>query len=403
VAGPLVWVYPFDEYHDMALTAERIPEVFFGDWFMRTSVNNGLPLNTVVSTANFVKAVAAGKSAFAGRVLVSPAAVGKQAAEKIAAHVKGGGQALFYGPTQHADAGVFDLLGLKQAEPISGELDIDVKIETDGLSHGKRPSRLIHHELSSAGGVSEVLADAKDHRTELAATVNQGGQTRAYALTRKDPAWKGGAVAWVRGTNSFKLPEWRGAHLPEMHDAGAVFYSELLSRELLASFGYAVRFEKREGKQKNPILVVSRHKNAFYFAGHSPDVTVDQRFRFPEGAPLLLGLETWLEKSHSTWRMPKAWRRECRVFVEQSADASLSCEEVHAGQMGVERRFLVRGLKDATVRFFPLPGTEANVRFLRSPRHPYLVGDFLTSTREARGSGLALRVDHVEGDLMISW
>ncbi|MBN8216248.1 MAG: hypothetical protein J0L75_06375 [Spirochaetes bacterium] len=402
-AGPLVWVYPFDEYHDMALDAGRIPEVFFGDWFMRTSVNHGLPLNTVVSTAHFAEAEEAGKGAFAGRVLVTPAAIGKRAAERVADHVKRGGHALLYGPTRHADAALLELLGLKQDAPISGELEIDVKLATDALTASKRPARLIHHELSSAGGVAEILADAKDPRTELAATVSSKGQVRAYALVRRDPAWKGGALAWVRGTNSFRLPEFKGAHLPEMHDPDAVFYSELLSRHLLSAFGYSLALEKREGKQKNPILVVSRHRNAFYFAGHSPNITVGQSLRFPEGAPLLTGQETWIQNGSSTWRMPKAWRRECRVFVEQAADGELACIEECSIMVGVKRRLRVKGLKDAVVRFFPETGTEGNVAILRNGHHPYLVGDFATPAREERASGLALRVEHVTGDLIISW
>ena len=50
--GPLVWVHPFREYHDMTFKdPSRIAEVFFGDSFVSEAVNQGLPLNTVVSSA----------------------------------------------------------------------------------------------------------------------------------------------------------------------------------------------------------------------------------------------------------------------------------------------------------------------------------------------------------------
>ena len=40
--GLLIWVYPFDEYHDWTFGQPcRVDEVFFGDWFMRAAVNQG--------------------------------------------------------------------------------------------------------------------------------------------------------------------------------------------------------------------------------------------------------------------------------------------------------------------------------------------------------------------------
>lgn len=48
--GILVWVYPFDEYHDWVQNEpERIEEVYYGDWFIQQAINDGFPLNTVVS------------------------------------------------------------------------------------------------------------------------------------------------------------------------------------------------------------------------------------------------------------------------------------------------------------------------------------------------------------------
>ena len=53
--GLVTWIYPFDEYHEMTFGASpRLNEVFFGDWFLRGAVNNGFPLNSVVSTRQFV-------------------------------------------------------------------------------------------------------------------------------------------------------------------------------------------------------------------------------------------------------------------------------------------------------------------------------------------------------------
>ena len=47
-----MWVYPFDEYQEHDLRPQpRLEEPFFADWFMRAAINNGFPLNTVVSCA----------------------------------------------------------------------------------------------------------------------------------------------------------------------------------------------------------------------------------------------------------------------------------------------------------------------------------------------------------------
>ena len=54
--GLIVWVYPFDEYHDWAhKQPERVKEIYYGDWFIQQAINDGFPLNTVVSTGNFVE------------------------------------------------------------------------------------------------------------------------------------------------------------------------------------------------------------------------------------------------------------------------------------------------------------------------------------------------------------
>jgi hypothetical protein len=248
-----------------------------------------------------------------------------------------------------------------------------------------------------------VLADERDPHTRLAASVTRGAESRVAALSRALPAWKGGVAAWVRGTNSFRLPESQRAHLPEMRNPNDVFYSEVLLRLMLSAFGCELLVGKREPAQRNPVLVVSRHRNAFWFAGYSPDTTVSQAFRLAHGAPILTGTEARMTGGRSTYPMPKAWRRECRVFVIQEAETTVACAEQCSGMVGVTRRLSLRGLRGATVRFFPEPGSEGRVAILRDPRPPYLVGDFAKPSRENTPDGPCLAVERVTGDLLISW
>ena len=70
--GLIVWVYPFDEYHDWAYKQpERIEEIYYGDWFIQQAINDGFPMNTVVSSGNFTKLMEEGKNTFDESILVS--------------------------------------------------------------------------------------------------------------------------------------------------------------------------------------------------------------------------------------------------------------------------------------------------------------------------------------------
>lgn len=400
--GLVTWVYPFDEYHDMALDPRRIDEVFFGDWFVRSSINQGLPLNTVVSTGNFVKALGAAPGRFKGTILFAPTAVGPATAASLVAHAQGGGNLFLYGPTRDADPALCALLGLRQGKPLEGELELELRLETDPIEDGKHPDRILHTGLSSAGGVTELASDGLAE-ADILARIRSGSAMRVYAVSRRLPG--GGTVTWVRGTNSFALPDSKTAHLPAMLDPEKYFHPEILPRLLLSAFGCGLRVKKRRGGQRNPILAISRHRNAFFFAGHSPDTTVDQQLRLPQGAPIFFGGDTWLTGGHSTWRMPKAWRQECRVFVEQTIDGKVSCERVASIMHGISHRYRMRGLQDATVRFCPVPGTEARVTFLRDPEAEphYHVGDFRLPKLEHGPAGAVLTVEGISGDLLISW
>jgi hypothetical protein len=80
--GLMTWICPFIEYYEMVFGPKPQPELaFFADWFLRGAVNAGLPLNTVVSTSNFVSSLDKNPDYFSDTVLVSilrpPALCGK--------------------------------------------------------------------------------------------------------------------------------------------------------------------------------------------------------------------------------------------------------------------------------------------------------------------------------------
>src|SRR5690606_40156184 len=49
----------------------RLPEVYYGDWFIRQAINNGVPLNTVISTTSFQSAIEKKPELFRESVLIT--------------------------------------------------------------------------------------------------------------------------------------------------------------------------------------------------------------------------------------------------------------------------------------------------------------------------------------------
>lgn len=402
--GPLVWVYPFDEYHDMTFgTPNRIDEVFFGDWFMRGAVNNGLPLNTVVSTANIATLLDASPDTFAESVLVSPVPDHATAwADAILSHVAGGGRALLYGPIAYADGRVLSALNLARDSALEGEFELDVDTPGDRFETQPQATRLQHHSLFCGGGMPGVCVDAADPATRLLAVARQGNASRVAALTRACPDWHGGRVAWVRGTVSCD-PDKTGGHLLVPLDPASTFPAEVLMRYALTAFGIELLNERVSADVPTPMLCISRHRNAFVFAGFTANTTSTLRLRTPPGAPLFSGLETRLVAGRAQYTMPRAWLRECRAFIDQSREALVGCRIRRSGLPGVSRRLELTGLHEATVRFFHEPGTAARVEMRLESHVPCLTGELLEHVETHDALGHYLQVDGVSGQIMISW
>jgi hypothetical protein len=156
-------------------------------------------------------------------------------------------------------------------------------------------------------------------------------------------------------------------------------------------------------EQKCPLTCISRHRNAFFFAGYTPDTTVRVHLRLPQGAPLLHGYETVLVGGRATYQMPRAWRRECRVFVEQP-QGEVGCRIISVSTSFTLRHgLLVSGLRDAMLRLYHEPGTESKVSMLRDPRWPFVQGDFLKFVHKRDRLGDYLEARNVTGDVMIGW
>jgi hypothetical protein len=393
--GPLVWVYPLSEYEQMVYGKEsRLAEPYFGDWFIRSAINNALPLNTVVSSDAFVQTWTSQSQLYAQSVLITPMPdAGAPLVEPLLQAVAKGIRVLLYGPLDHADDRLVQALGLKRVSPISGELTVSSTLPLDVVGEGGLPKTLLHRPAYCAGGYDAILSG---HGEEgVVAWVEQTGEKRVAALWTGE----GRTLGWVRGTNS---NHYNGGRLLEDDAPSAYFGGDLLMRSALAAVGFSVRIQKARSAQRNPVLTLARHANGFFLSGFNRDLTTDLLIRLPVGAPILVGVDAQLQEGAARYRLPRAAHRECRVFVEQQS-GEVTCTEIYPGEIGVTRRFLVKGLKEATVRFFPEPDKAANVQFLQNPIDPYFEGDFLTAKIRGGYFGDCQEVGPVNGSLMISW
>ncbi len=124
------------------------------------------------------------------------------------------------------------------------------------------------------------------------------------------------------------------------------------------------------------------------------------RCGFPQGAPLLVGYEIFLEDGCAAYHLPKAEHRECRIFVQQAESAgTMYCKERTTEQLEIVRRLEIGGLKNATVHIYPDKKIKLNV-YLNADR-PWLQGK--VAVEAAPEFGHCFRVRNATGKVVVSW
>lgn len=399
-AAPLVWVYPFDEYHDWAYQyKDRLPEIYYGDWFIRQAINNGLPLNTVISTTSFKSLIKKNTSYFNESVLVTIAPdAGSDLEKSLIRFVSNGGKLMVFGPVDHSGPAFMDMLNLQNVSPLEGEFTIQNTFSVDELENGY-PKIINHSSLFSAGGIRTKLKNKNDESTNLLASVRQSAEERDVVWSRVKNEWQGGKVVYVRGTNSSSF---NGGRLLTPDNPEKYFIGQLYLRYAMNEFEIICGVEKENPSVKSPVTTISRSNNAFIFSGYSPNTTVKHHFRFPQGAPLLLGFETALRDGRSIYQMPTAWSRESRIFLDQQ-EGIISYRELHSGQKGIKKRYSVSGLKNATVRIYAENDiTEKTISVYVNSGYPWKTGKVSVVNGHKR-FGKHFIVENVTGELVVSW
>jgi hypothetical protein len=398
--GPLVWVYPFEEYHNWASTQQhRLNEIYYGDWFIRQGINNGLPLNTVISTSSFVSSMKKKQNLFDQSILLSivPDA-GSDYEKTLMAYVRNGGKLIVYGPAEYASEEFKSFINLDNKKPLEGIFNLSGNYMLDKLNQ-KYPTKISHQSLFSGGGLSTSVRNERDVNTKVLINMSQSGEVRQVVWTRALPEWNNGKVAYVRGTNS---SHFEGGRLLKSDDPNQYFVGPLYLRYILQEFGLTYAIEKRDPDIKNPVLGIARNNNGYFFSGYVPNTSVIHQFRFPQGAPLMVGYDAILKDGKANYSLPTAWHRESRVFIEQN-DGIVSCKEMHSGELGITRRLQVSGLKNATIRVFPNDGiTENSINFYLNTTYPWKEGK-LSFAKGEKEFGNNYIVKNVSGDLVVSW
>ncbi|GAA4902352.1 hypothetical protein GCM10025789_21310 [Tessaracoccus lubricantis] len=358
--GPLVWVYPFREYHEaMNEDPHTIATPHFEDWYLTSAINAGLPLNTVISTDDAPAAVRAGS--LAGRVLVVPAAgVGSTLAATLEQHAEGGGTVLVYGSLAAASEDCRLLVGLETAdEGLDGDLTVESHLAEDSPTVGTMPQVLRHVAHLSGGPVTEV--SPTNGPAHSVVTVSRNGTSRCYASNR---AVGGGRVLWVRGSAPFEYSpaDDRGVRTHVPHDRSTFADAGSMARGLLGLAGWEVSHELRTPASGRAVNTIHRHDGAFWFSGYLPDTTTRLRLKSPLGAPLLQHTECWIAPDGSSvHQLSKSFHKECRVFITQHVPGVVRCREVAPFPAHMSRGTRVTGLVDATVRLL-LPARVGDVR-----------------------------------------
>lgn len=405
--GVLTWLYPFDEnFQLVADSQEKASFVFFDEWFVRNAMNQGLPLNTVISTANFTKMTDDNIPALKDTILFASASLlGGELAQRLVQFVQKGGKLLLYGPL--SQPALQELLNIRQVDGIYGELILQSSMAEDTLTN-PRSSLLKHDSLISGGPICETVDRPADEFTKVRASAIQDDQTRVYALSRSLPGWNGGTVAWTRGTLAFGTGS--NSHLPVRHGPEYMDAS-ILARYLLADLGYVflqTRFDETttfypgtryQEHAKPNYCFVSRHDNAYLFSGYKPDTTTTMQFQFPHGMPLLIGQSAIIVKGCASYSLDCSFHKECRVFIRQAQSGLVACKEGHpirTYKKTTNRSIVVTGLKEADVTIFPPfeALTSGRVEVYKD-RHYLELDD--------RGAEGFIRLLNISGTIEITW
>jgi hypothetical protein len=397
--SPFIWVYPFEEYCDME--AERASKPFFEDMYIRGAINHGLSLSSVIATDYFEKLLKEGKLDTKGHIYVTPVPTKSSRMSLVLYEfIENGGRLLLYGSVSEADEKLLELLNLRCISAVSGSCELISALSDEDACEEEKSKQVMVDEVLSDGGIDTILCQEEDPFTRPLAVLCSEGKERVVGLYRAKEEWQGGEVIWLRGNNSGSFLA-KNANMTSYQEKD-IYPIERLARLAVGLFGFDTIYSKKKQNSKEPVVMLSRHENAFYYSGYSPDTTVVMKLRTPLGAPLLLGGETYLEQGRSIYQPSRAWHKECRVFVSQEASEVISCRDIAPASYFMYRRIEVTGLVNAKVYVAPRTGYENKTQILKNPRGPLVTGEPLDCKLVDTPYGKMLELNNITGRIIIS-
>ena len=407
--GLVTWVYPFDYYCKLGLQDGRPDRVMMDDWFVESAIDQGFPVNTVVSDANFAKS---DLTVYRKTILLMPVPdAGTPLEASLLRALDGGLNVILFGDTSGASDAIRTLLGVQLSQERSGDFvlrtdcfadtftceDSSVLHEYDCRPDTDRPciSNILHHDpVVSAGGIRETATGMAE---VLASVLHRDTKEERVYMTANRNAGNGSTIVWIRG--SFPHRRASEGHLPPLVDLNKNFNPSVLLRSALALFGYTIAFDAYSSHDKLPLIFHSRRENASFLTGFAKDSTVMTRMSYPDGAPMPLDTEFMIENDIGTYPTKKWWHSECRAFIKQKQKGKIIVQTVcPESYIHIDRRMFINGLVDAQVTFYAPKGGAA--RFILN--HPFCHIDSnvpLTITQD----GTKYVAEHLTGSLSITW
>lgn len=377
--SPFVLVYPFREYQQ---PQSRLSKAFFEDWFIVGAINKGLPVNTVISTDNFVMLYDNNPDFLKEHILVTPIPNKQSSFNRVLlSYIEKGGKVMLYGSSTDADEHLLEKIGISGAEPVNGTGKIHTCISEQFM---KIQDTLIYGSETTDFGLAAV-ADTEKCRQLVSCSLNE---TERALLTVS----KSGQVVWCRGCDCARIPGHKDGY--PLDRAFALSASEL---------GYTIRYEKKSCSDKEPVLTVHASGGLCHVSGYSPDTTVTLKLKMPLGAPLLTGMETVLEDGCSVYHMPRAWSFSCRVFVSNQRDGTkLVCKEMAPVSYSQRHRIVLSGLENATVYILHDQKNGVYTELLLNSPNPYLISDPFEQEVKDTVFGQAICAKNITGTLIVS-
>lgn len=341
--GTLTWIYPFSYYCNIGLRENKLDRIIMDDWLIENAIDNGLPLNTVVSDSNFYKS---DKNIYKNTVLWTCIPESDSELEHaIFDGIESGLKFILFGDTSNASGKMKSLIGVDIGEKLNSEFLLDNFEFIDTYENTQPSNTLYHDEIVSSGGISEILNSVDNIKPLVSVTHKKSKQNRIYSTFNTEKQ-----IVWIRGSFPHKRSK---TTLPVLQSMTEYFNPSVLFRNALKCFNVNITFNMYDCDDKLPIILNSRRDNAFYFNTFAKDTTITADLSYPNGAPAITDTEFFIENDTARYNLPKWWHKECRVFIKQRDKSKITVQTLTAEDcLFVDHRIMISGLKDAVVTFY---------------------------------------------------